>query len=340
MQLAQRFKALADTNRLRALHALRRGELCVCQLTELLELAPSTTSKHLSLLAQAGLVQGRKRGRWMFYRLSGEEAPASTRTLLAAVAMLLADEPDAGRDDARLAEILKTDPETLCRAQNARAKTAGNAGSGWFPELAAAIDDLLAASHEIESARRTPLAALAEIVVERLAAGKPARLVFICTHNSRRSHIAQIWAQAAADYFGLAGVETYSGGTEATAFHPNAVTAMARAGFRLERTGAGGNPTYRVQWRSHAGATAFSKMYDQPPNPAADFCAVMTCAEADQACPAVAGAAARIALPFTDPKAADGAPDQDAVYDARCRQIGGEMLYAFALAAKRLQAPK
>jgi ArsR family transcriptional regulator len=110
-------KALADENRLRALLALRAGELCVCQLTELLGLAASTVSKHLSLLHRAGLVESRKEGRWMFYRLPGRTAPVAVREALDWVQQSLADSPGAVADARRLKQILKLDPTELCKRQ-------------------------------------------------------------------------------------------------------------------------------------------------------------------------------------------------------------------------------
>lgn len=110
-------KALADENRVRALLALRGGELCVCQMTELFGLAPSTVSKHLSILLQAGLVESRKEGRWIFYRLPGREAPAEAREALEWVGRALNGDPRAAQDQKALKRILKQDPAELCRRQ-------------------------------------------------------------------------------------------------------------------------------------------------------------------------------------------------------------------------------
>jgi DNA-binding transcriptional ArsR family regulator len=108
------FKALADENRVRAFMALRPREVCVCQIIELLGLAPSTVSKHMAILKQARLVDSRKKGRWIFYRLAGREAPAEARKIAALVSQLLADDPQTRADAKRLAKILKMDPEALC----------------------------------------------------------------------------------------------------------------------------------------------------------------------------------------------------------------------------------
>jgi arsenate reductase (thioredoxin) len=189
----------------------------------------------------------------------------------------------------------------------------------------------------ITDERKKRLDEIAEYVRRRLAAGQPARLTFICTHNSRRSHLAQIWAATAAAYYGAGGVETFSGGTEATAFNSRAVEALKRAGFDVSTVEAPSqrNPRYQVRFSGGAPPLeCFSKVFAESPNPQTDFCAVMTCSQADAACPTVIGAAARFSLPYDDPKAFDGTPEESSRYDERCAQIGREMLYIFWNAAQ------
>jgi protein-tyrosine-phosphatase len=198
-------------------------------------------------------------------------------------------------------------------------------------ELAAYINDTLTEFDQIPQERRKKLRELAGFVANRANSGQSAELVFICTHNSRRSHMSQLWAQTAAHSFGVNGVRTYSGGTEATAFNPRAVAAVERAGFAVEKTSEGDNPVYAVSFADgEASMECFSKVYDQAPNPKEGFAAVMTCSAADEACPIVFGAAERIAIPFDDPKAFDGTDQETAKYDERCRQIAREMLYVFS----------
>jgi ArsR family transcriptional regulator, arsenate/arsenite/antimonite-responsive transcriptional repressor len=110
-------KALADGNRLRILMALRGGELCVCQIVELLQLAPSTTSKHMAILRQARLVESRKDGRWMYYRLAGRDASKAVKDAVAWVKRHLAESPQIVQDEKELAKILRMDPEEICRGQ-------------------------------------------------------------------------------------------------------------------------------------------------------------------------------------------------------------------------------
>lgn len=110
-------KALADAQRVRVLLALRRGELCVCQIVELLGLATSTVSKHMSILKQARLVDSRKEGRWMYYRLAGNDAPKSVQQAMTWLTSSLASDPQVVRDKKRLASICTCDPSELCAAQ-------------------------------------------------------------------------------------------------------------------------------------------------------------------------------------------------------------------------------
>lgn len=119
-------KALADENRVRMLLALRGRELCLCQIVELVVLASSTVSKHMSILRQSRLVEGRKTGRWMYYRLAGEGATELVQRTLALVLDTLADDPRAARDAERLREILQIDPQALCETQCAPQPSCGS----------------------------------------------------------------------------------------------------------------------------------------------------------------------------------------------------------------------
>ncbi len=199
------------------------------------------------------------------------------------------------------------------------------------PELARYVEALLPELDSIPAERKQTLDRLAAFVEAEHAAGRTAKLVFICTHNSRRSHMAQIWSTTAAAFYGIDRVETYSGGTEATAFNPRAIAALQRAGFAIAEPPAGDNPHYQLGFApSRPTIEAFSKAYSAPTNPQAEFAAVMNCSEADDACPSVAGATLRISLAYDDPKLADGTPEEAARYDQRCLQIATEMFYLFS----------
>lgn len=203
-----------------------------------------------------------------------------------------------------------------------------------LPELHRYVDEhVLPAMAAIPAERREGLDMLADFVKERAASGANAELTFICTHNSRRSHLSQLWAATAAWYYALDHVRTHSGGTEATAFNPRAVAAVERAGFHVVKP-SGKNPRYEVGFTTDRNPeVCWSKVYNNPANPRKDFCAVMTCSEADENCPIVFGALDRISLPYIDPKEADGTPEEAARYDERCLQIAAELFYVMQLAA-------
>lgn len=216
---------------------------------------------------------------------------------------------------------------------DARAGLGTSPRTDLYPEVLRYLERRRAELGRIPSERRQQLDAIADYVRQQAGRGQRVRLNFVCTHNSRRSHMAQLWAQAAADLHALP-VATYSGGTEDTAFNPRAVAAVERAGMRVQRTTDGRNPVYHVRIAEGRPAmTCFSKAYASPPNPRSGFAAVMVCADADEACPIVDGADARFAIPYQDPKAADDTPAEAATYDERCAQIAREMLYVFERAA-------
>lgn len=187
------------------------------------------------------------------------------------------------------------------------------------------IDHLSPAIEQISHERKGVL----QDVVGYVKSSKHPKLNFICTHNSRRSHLGQVWAQTAASFYGV-DLNSYSGGTEATAFNPNAIAALKRAGFNISGS-QGDNPQYEVRFSDdEAPMICFSKKYDEEPNPKKDFAAIMTCSEADLECPFIPGAAKRIKLLYEDPKVADGTSEQELKYDERCSQIATEMFYVFS----------
>lgn len=185
----------------------------------------------------------------------------------------------------------------------------------------------------ISEERRKVLQQLTQFIHDKKRSGQKVYLNFICTHNSRRSHISQLWAQASAHFYELENIVCFSGGTEATAFNPRAVRAMRDVGFQITKTSEGDNPFYEVQYADNAAPVmAFSKRYDDPFNHAQDFAAIMTCSHADVNCPVVVGASKRISITYDDPKEFDGTPEEAAMYAERVHEIGREILYAFSLA--------
>jgi arsenate reductase len=195
-----------------------------------------------------------------------------------------------------------------------------------YPELSTYIESVIAEMAAIPQKRKDLLKKIALFVQMKKQNNEPANLTFICTHNSRRSHMSQIWAAIAANYYGIErGINTYSGGTEATAFNLRAVAAIERAGCIVENPG-GDNPHYLVSFgASDPKMKCFSKKYDHQGNAKDNFLAVMTCSEADKNCPFIPGASLRVPVPYADPKEVDGTNQEAAVYDQRCKQIATEM---------------
>ncbi|MCI4667133.1 MAG: protein-tyrosine-phosphatase [Bacteroidia bacterium] len=206
-----------------------------------------------------------------------------------------------------------------------------------YPSLKTYIEQLEPEVRAIPEQRIELLEKIVSYCKGKIQAGLPCELNFICTHNSRRSHMGQIWARTMAVHHGVMGVETYSGGTEATAFNPNAIKAIRAAGFDIEVLAEGVNPQYLVRNDNNdKGSEAWSKVFSDPSNPNKDFGAIMTCQEADEACPFVPGAELRVALSYDDPKAFDGTDLQDAKYQERSRQIASEMYWVFEKVKKEL----
>lgn len=181
---------------------------------------------------------------------------------------------------------------------------------------------------EIPEARKNQLLKLTNYIKQKIDKKEEINLTFICTHNSRRSHMSQIWAATAAYYYGINNIKCYSGGTEATAFNPRAVRAMKKAGFEISATDRSENPIYDVKFNKNISPIkAFSKKYDDDFNPDKNFAAVMTCSDADANCPFIPGAEDRISITYDDPKEFDGTELEEQKYDERCMQIAIEMLF-------------
>src|SRR6267378_967689 len=197
-----------------------------------------------------------------------------------------------------------------------------------LPELKPYVNDVAHELGTVSTERREVLDKIATDVATRLEAGKRADMTFICTHNSRRSHMSQIWAATAAYYYGLDNVHTYSGGTQATACNCRTVAAMRRVGFDIADATAGENPIYLVRYATDRPVIrAYSKLYNADGNPKRDFMALMTCSVADKTCPVVQGAISRYAIHYADPRLCDDTPTETEAYNERCREIAREMFY-------------
>jgi arsenate reductase len=183
---------------------------------------------------------------------------------------------------------------------------------------------------KIPNERKEILSQLSTYIKEQRQKKQAINLVYICTHNSRRSHLGQVWGAVAANYYGISGINTYSGGTEATAFNPNAIKALKTTGFEITELTQAQNPRYLVSFGNDLSTTCFSKVYDDKENPSDNFVAIMTCSHAEENCPYIPGVDLRIGITYDDPKDFDGTPQQDEKYLERSNQLALENLYVFS----------
>jgi arsenate reductase (thioredoxin) len=230
-----------------------------------------------------------------------------------------------------------TKMESLLRVPKSRADM--------HAKLRAHADLLTTQFDTIGELHRKPNDELVKWIVSHYEPGKELSAIVMCTGNTRRSMLGATMGNVAAAYYGLPGVRFYSGGTAPDAFNPRTVATLKEIGIEIEPTGkeaARGkadtpNPIYRVCWAKGLEAQEFSKKYTDAPNPRTGFASLLVCSEADDACPTVPGASARISVPYLDPKAFDGAPFESAKYAERRDDIGRFMLSALMQARRRLE---
>ena len=185
--------------------------------------------------------------------------------------------------------------------------------------------------HVVSAERQEILQPMIDFIQSKVSQGKTIRLNFICTHNSRRSHLSQIWAQTVAFHFGIKNVFCYSGGTEATAMFPKVAETIANQGFTILKLSQDSNPVYAVKYNQNEPAViCFSKKFEDDFNPINEFAAIMTCSSADEGCPFIAGAEKRLPIRYDDPKAFDGTDFMNAKYAERSLEIASEMYFVFS----------
>lgn len=197
------------------------------------------------------------------------------------------------------------------------------------PKILETISNLEVKS--ISAERKNLLQDFTNYLQDKIDKKEAIRLNFICTHNSRRSHLTQIWAQSLAAHFNLTNVNCYSGGTEATAMYKSAVSCLQSQGFEIKKLSESKNPVYQIKYdENEAPIIAFSKKYDDSFNPKSGYAAVMTCSHADENCPLILGSEKRIPLTYEDPKAFDNTDLEAAKYLERSVQIATELYYIFS----------
>lgn len=183
----------------------------------------------------------------------------------------------------------------------------------------------------ISNERKVVLQSLIDFIQAKIDVNEEIFLNFVCTHNSRRSHLSQIWAQTMAFHFKIQNVFCYSGGTEATAMFPKVAETLVIQGFQIQQLSETKNPVYAVKYDENAHPIiCFSKKYNDAFNPISKFTAIMTCSSADHGCPFIAGAEKRIPIQYEDPKAFDGTDLMNEKYAERSLEIASEMYYVFS----------
>lgn len=188
----------------------------------------------------------------------------------------------------------------------------------------------------ISADRKNLLSKIAEQIAKEYTVNELVHLNFICTHNSRRSQLGQVWSFFAAHYFDL-NIKSFSGGTEVTAFFRNTVKTLQKAGFTFQLEDfSHQNPKYIISFSGTNDAIlGFSKLYNDKVNKE-PYMVITTCDSADQNCPFIPTATYRFHLPFVDPKHSDGTPNQEDIYLQTNRQIAAEMYYIFSDVKKLL----
>lgn len=198
----------------------------------------------------------------------------------------------------------------------------------FFEPIHSYIDSLK--NIEIPDNRRKFLNILVEYILRKRKNKNYVNLVFVCTHNSRRSHLSQIWAQVLASYFDLDRIYCYSGGTKVTRVHSSIIKVLSNVGFRIESNENLNNPIFFLRYSDSLPViTGFSKRFNDHFNPKKDFASIMTCTDADKNCPIIGGCDIRISLPYKDPKRFDKTAEEIKKYEERMLQIATEMYYVF-----------
>lgn len=183
----------------------------------------------------------------------------------------------------------------------------------------------------ISTERKAILQPLTEFIQSKVSNQQDIRINFICTHNSRRSHLSQVWAQTLAYHFNIKNVFCYSGGTESTALFPIVAETLQNSGFQIKTISKNKNSIYSIKYAyNQHPIIGFSKRLNDDFNPKSEFAAIMTCDSANEACPFVSGAEKRIPITFEDPKAFDNTPQQAEKYNERSLQIATELFYVFS----------
>lgn len=199
-----------------------------------------------------------------------------------------------------------------------------------FPVIQHFCDALLREFDDISLERKNQLNQLANYIQTQQSKQQESQLLFVCTHNSRRSQLGQVWASVAANFFGISHFSAFSAGTEVTSFHNHAIEVLRLEGFQIIETGAVSNPKYLIDFGASKSLNCYSKTIKEATDQLTNFAIALTCTDAAENCPFIPGAALRVSLPYEDPKIADGTSVAIQSYRKRSREIARDCLYLFS----------
>tara|TARA_Y100001970_G_C14172891_1_gene825181 strand:+ start:114 stop:776 length:663 start_codon:yes stop_codon:yes gene_type:complete len=198
------------------------------------------------------------------------------------------------------------------------------------------INNLIKNFDEIINIRKSVLLNVSKYINENILKNQKVNLMFICTHNSRRSQLAQVWSYVAFNYYKLEKIKVFSGGTEVDKFNSNAIYSLINAGLIIKKINK--NEFLVKTCQQEKGLKCYSKQYNSENNPKNNFIAIMTCSDADKKCPVLKGANKKIVLPYKDPKVSEGLENEKKTYDQSCFYIAKEMFFIMKNVKRRLNA--
>jgi arsenate reductase (thioredoxin) len=199
---------------------------------------------------------------------------------------------------------------------------------------------LQAKSKSIKEERMEQLDNLNKMIANDLVKKGSTKIICICTHNSRRSILAQAMLSFISNQLNINNIEVFSGGIEVTEVHRNVIEAFENFGFEIQQIPENTNSKYTVTWGNQTiekQDNLFSKLYDDPFNPSKDFIAMMVCSDVEKNCPMVKGSINIISMNYTDPKHSDGTEEASNVYLDKLFEIGAEMFYVLQKVKSKLQ---
>ncbi len=189
------------------------------------------------------------------------------------------------------------------------------------------IEKVVLTFDKIPDERKKLLRLLANYIKQNYVNKTASNIIFICTHNSRRSQLAQCWGYASSQYYDLKNINVFSGGTEVTSFNINALNAMKHSGFTIDQEDSKKKFCVIKVSEKDKGQKCYSKKYDSKDNPVKNFISIMTCIEADGLCPVLYGSDLKVSIPYKDPKTSDGTKDEFETYRKVCFEIAQELFY-------------